>query len=83
MVSHTNVEMSKKQYLIWEFFIIGEDTHLAKCNICGEDISGGGKTTSTFNTTSSVYHLKTNFVDEFHDYSKVLEISKGKRASVF
>ena len=68
--------------MIWEFFIIGKGTYLAKC-ICGEDISGGGKATSTFNITSSVYRLKTNFVDEFHDYSKVLRISKGKRASVF
>ena len=33
----------KKRSSIWEFFIVGEDTHLAKCNACRELVSRGGK----------------------------------------
>ena len=70
------MKMSKKQSPIWEFFIVGEDIRLAKCDDCGEHISRGGKTTSTYNTMNLVYHLKTKHVDKFHDYPKLLEAAK-------
>ena len=45
-----------KRLPIWQFFTVREDTRFAKCNICKEDISRGGKTTKTFNMTNLTYH---------------------------
>ena len=60
--------MSKKRSPIWNFFPIGEDTRLARCKACNKDISRGGKTTKTYNTTNLTYHLRTEQADKYSDY---------------
>ena len=49
--------------------------------ICKEDISRGGKTTKTFNTTNLTYHLKTEHDQEFIEYSSLLAEANERSSS--
>ena len=46
-----SIVMSKKRSPIWEFFKVSVDSKFATCNTCEKDVSRGGKTTKSFNTT--------------------------------
>ena len=49
--------MAKKCSVIWEFFVLDEDTKYAVCNTCQTRISRGGKSTKSYTTTNLVSHL--------------------------
>lgn len=61
------VKMARKRSPIWSFFVECEDTKYARCNDCKENVSRGGKTTKTFNTSNLVTHLKKH-PDLYADY---------------
>ena len=73
--------MSKKQYPIWDYFTVAEDTTVALCKVCFETISRGGKCTKTFNTSNMVYHLKVKHSSEYADYKKKDDSLKAVKAS--
>lgn len=62
--------MSRKKSIIWQFFTLAENTKFAKCKKCGRDVSRGGTTAMTYNTTNLVNHLKKKHADEYEQYSK-------------
>ncbi|XP_011409510.1 PREDICTED: zinc finger BED domain-containing protein 4-like, partial [Amphimedon queenslandica] len=49
---------TRKRSPIWQFFVECEDTRFARCKDCSENVSRGGKTTKTYNTSNLVIHLK-------------------------
>ena len=68
--------MSKKRSPIWQYFLCTtEDSRVVNCKVCGDQVSRGGSSTKTFNTTNMVYHLKKH-KEEFAAYSA--SASKGK-----
>lgn len=72
--------MSKKRSPIWEYFKVAEDSHYAICNVtsCNENVSRGGQTTKTFNTSNLVYHLKSKHKELHEEYLK--KLSDGRLA---
>ena len=50
----------KKTSPIWDYFTIAKDDKLAKCSTCELQISRGGKTVKTFETTNMSVHLIKN-----------------------
>lgn len=62
--------MALKKSAIWAYFTIKSDTHFAECNICKAEVSRGGKSTRTFNTTNIVNHLKAKHHDEYQEYER-------------
>ncbi len=64
--------MSKKRSPIWQYFLCTtEDSRVVNCKVCGDQVSRGGSSTKTFNTTNMVYHLKKH--KEFAAYSPMLQ----------
>jgi len=49
--------MAKKRSVIWEFFVVDEDTKYAVCNTCQAKVSRGGSSTKSYTTTNLVSHL--------------------------
>lgn len=49
--------MAKKRSIIWEFFLVSEDTKYAICNTCQAKVSRGGGSTKSYTTTNLVNHL--------------------------
>ena len=71
----------RKKSPIWSYFVVGDDTKFATCNVCQQPISRGGRNTKTYNTTNLVHHLKTKHGEQYAEYEKVLELGeqdKGK-----
>ena len=56
-IDPSSIVLSKKRSPIWEFFEVSEDLKFATCNTCGKDVSRGGKTMKSFNT-SLYYNAK-------------------------
>ena len=52
-----NVLLQRKQ--CWQCFVVAEDSQVAVCQTCNEEISRGSSNTKTFNTNNLVYHLRT------------------------
>ena len=67
--------MSTKRSPIWDYFKVGEDTKFAICNVCGQSISHGGKTTKMFNTTYLVYHIR-GIHTELHSELRTEEVQR-------
>ena len=59
-----------KKSPIWSFFSVAEDSKFAKCKVCKQEISRGGKTTKTFTTSNLVYHLKYKHKSEYDEYQE-------------
>ena len=49
--------MAKKRSVIWEFFVVTEDTKYAVCNTCQTKVSRGRGSTKSYTTTNLVSHL--------------------------
>ena len=63
----------RKKSRIWSFNSVAEDSRFAKCNVCKQEISRGGKTTKTFTTSNLVSHLKYKHKPEYDKYQKKKE----------
>ena len=73
--------MSTKRSPIWDYFKVGEDTKFAVCNVCGQSISRGGKTTKTFNTTNLVYHIRGTHAELHSELLKKCDERTKEKAS--
>ena len=49
--------MSRKRSPIWSHFEVCEDSNFATCQECKEQVSRGGNSTKSYNTTNLTYHL--------------------------
>ena len=49
---------ARKKSPIWDYFIVCENSKYARCNDCLEDVTRGGSSTKSYNTTNLVTHLK-------------------------
>ena len=49
---------ARKKSPIWDYFIVCENSKYARCNDCLEDVSRGGSSTKSYNTTNLVTLLK-------------------------
>ena len=52
-------KMVKKHSVIWEFFVMDEDTKYTVCNTCQVRISRGGSSMKSYATTNLVISLNT------------------------
>ena len=50
---------SRKQYPIWDYFTIAEDTKFAVCNTCDKCVPHRGNSTKVYTTSNLVNHLKS------------------------
>ena len=50
---------TRRKSCIWSFFSLDEDTKYALCDDCQLKVSLGGATTTTYNTSNLVSHLKS------------------------
>ena len=62
--------LSRKTSPVWSYFVVCEDSKYAKCSICKQKISRGGKITKTFNTSNLVAHLKNNHIDQYKEHEQ-------------
>ncbi|XP_065908971.1 zinc finger BED domain-containing protein 4-like [Dysidea avara] len=68
--------MAKKRSVIWEFFVVDEDTKYAVYNTFQAKVSKGGSSTKSYTTTNLVSHL-TKHLDVIHKIvNEVQELSK-------
>ena len=69
----------RKKSPIWEFFVVAEDSSLAKCGVCDTEVPCGSKSTKSFTTMNLVHHLKVKHSEEFKEYTKLKEDSDRKK----
>ena len=60
----------RKKSSIWFYFKVCRDTKYARCKCCGKEISHGGDSTKTHNTTNLVSHLKQKHHDLYLQYKQ-------------
>ena len=61
--------MPRVKAVIWNYFAILESNErFAVCQHCNEQVSRGGKTAKTFNTSNLIDHLRKNHPVDFKDY---------------
>ena len=73
--------MLRKKSLIWDYFVVTEDTKYAVCKTCNQLVSKGEKTTKTFNIFNLVYHPKLKHKEKYTEYTEKnssVGASKGK-----
>ena len=60
-----------KKSPIWYLFVIWQDSKYVECNACGHNVSRGGRTTKTLNTSNLVSHLKSKHREEYKEFEKL------------
>ena len=73
----------RKKSPIWVFFTVSEDSRLAKCKVCENEVSCRGQSTKSFTTTNLVYHLKIQHDEEYAQYNRLKADSKDKQNESF
>uniref|UniRef100_A0A1X7UCS7 BED-type domain-containing protein n=1 Tax=Amphimedon queenslandica TaxID=400682 RepID=A0A1X7UCS7_AMPQE len=71
----SNTSTGRKRSPMWSHFTVKRDNERsAVCKHCCKEISRGGRSSETYNTTNLVNHLKTEHVSgPFKKYSKDVE----------
>ena len=63
--------MPRVKAVIWDYFEISEsNVRFAVCKLCSNDISRGGSSAKTYNTSNLINHLKRDHPVDFKDYEK-------------
>ena len=53
---------------IWEYFILAEDSCLAICQLCKDEVLHGVQSTKSYMTINLVHHLKMKHGQEYVEY---------------
>jgi len=63
--------------VIWDYFEISEsNVRFAVCKLCSNDISCGGSSAKTYNTSNLINHLKRDHSVDFKDYEKKKKVQE-------
>ncbi|XP_072569011.1 zinc finger BED domain-containing protein 4-like [Paramormyrops kingsleyae] len=67
----------RKESAIWRYFTVATPARsTAVCNICKTEVSRGGSSTATYNTTNLIKHLRKHHVKEHAEFEQATS-SKG------
>ena len=65
--------------MIWDYFKVVEgNQQFARCLVCNNQISRGGKTAKKFDTTNMIDHLQKKYPVEYKDYEEKKKLEELK-----
>ena len=65
--------------MIWDYYkVVDQDQQFAHCLTCNNQISRGGKTTKSFNTTNMIDHLQKKHPVDYKDYEEKKKLRELK-----
>ena len=71
--------MPRIKAVIWDYYkVVDQDQWFARCLTCNTQISGGGKTAKSFNTTNMIDHLQKKHPVEYKDYEEKKKLRELK-----
>ena len=71
----------RKRSPIWEYFALAEDSRLAICQLCKDEVPRGGQNSKSYTVTNLVHHLKTKHGQEYAEYEKSEKQTEAPQAS--
>ena len=73
--------MPRVKAVIWNYFLVSErNENFSVCQLCNENVSRGGKTVKTFNTSNMIDHLRKKHPVDFRDYEEKKKLQELKQA---
>lgn len=69
--------------IIWDYFKVSDhNQHFAICQHCKNEVSRGGSTVKTFNTSNLINHLRREHLTDFKGYEekKIQELKEKEPA---
>ena len=71
--------MLRVKAIIWDYFKVSEhNEHFAICQHCKNEVSRGGSTVKTFNTSNLINHLRREYPTDFKDYEEKKKVQELK-----
>lgn len=71
--------MPRVKAIIWDYFKVSErNQHFAICQDCKNEVSRGGSTVKTFNTSNLINHLRREHPTDFKDYEEKKKVQELK-----